>query len=253
MEQFLRTEIILGKENLKKLKGSFVVLIGLGAVGGYALEALARAGVGRLRLVDFDKVRASNLNRNILSLRSTLDIPKVEAAKNRVKDINPACRVEAVEAFAAEESLPGLLDGKPDLVIDCIDAVNPKVQLFEFCVKNGIKMISSMGAALRTDHSAIKIGDISGTKGCPLAFNVRKKLRKKGVSKGVLCVYSDEPYDKNAVKGAEAARDENTFKRGRERRTLGSLPTLPGIFGLIAANEAIKILSRDAKDLRTCL
>lgn len=238
---------MVGDQGLDRLRGAFAVVVGLGAVGGYATEALARGGVGRLRLVDFDRIRPSNVNRQLLALESTLGLPKAQAARTRVLEINPDCRVEALELFAAPETLEAILCGPPDLVIDAIDSLRPKVELLAACIQRGIPVISSMGAALRTDPTRIRCGPLSATRYCPLARRVRKALRAKGLEPGIACIYSDEPTHARFVLPPEESgeSDGDGSEGGTGRRVLGSLPTLTGIFGLFAANEALRLLLGD--------
>jgi len=242
MAQFLRTRLLLGKDKFIRLEKARVTVFGLGAVGSYATEALARAGVGSLRLVDFDKIKITNINRQLYALHSTLGRSKAEVAKARVLDINPACKVETFEMFAAQDTIEGLLDNKPDLVVDAIDAFNPKVQLLSYCYKKGIPVISSMGAALRTDPASIKVADIFESHTCPLAYRLRKGLRRQGVGKGILCVYSSQPPQAPGV-DADSLNEGDDFIRGRKRLIMGSLPTITGLFGLTIAHCAIEYLS----------
>ena len=242
MEQYLCIELLLGKEKLKKLHDSFVTVIGLGAVGSYATEALARAGVGRLRLVDFDIIKPTNINRHIYALHSTVGKHKVALGKERIHGINPACKVEALELFAADDSMDRIFDETPNLVIDAIDSMTPKSQVLAACQRRGIPVISSMGAAMRTDPFAIKTADLFDTKGCPLAQCMRQKLRKEGIGRGIFCVYSDQPKLR-AFAPPEIAEAEMTYDRGRKRNKLGSLPTVTGMFGLIVGHCAIEYLS----------
>jgi tRNA threonylcarbamoyladenosine dehydratase len=245
--RFSRIERMIGADGLKKLHGSFVVVVGLGAVGSYCVEGLARAGVGRLRLVDFDEVRPSNINRQLYALGSTIGKAKTEVAAARVADINPDCKVQTMKCFFDETTVSAVLDGSPDLVIDSIDSVTPKTHLLAEVVTRGIPLLSSMGAALRTDPSLVRTGPLSEVTNCPLARLIRKRLRKRGLSVEFPCVYSIEsihnlPEDALSQTGDAS---EETVSRGRTRRTLGSLPTLTGIFGLTAANLAIQsLLSR---------
>ncbi len=235
--RFSRTELLLGKEGLKKLVGARVVVVGLGAVGSYAVEGLARAGVGALRLVDFDKIRISNINRQLYALDSTVGRPKVEVARQRVLDINPQCKVETLEVFVSSETVGQILEGKPDVVIDAIDSVAPKLLLVSSAYHAGLYIISVMGAATRRDPTLIRVGDLAETKICPLARFMRKRLHRRGVDRGVRCVYSIEPVPPGVRQPAE--EDEDEYDRGRKRAKLGSLSCLTGIFGLVAANEGI--------------
>jgi tRNA A37 threonylcarbamoyladenosine dehydratase len=245
--RFLRTEMLLGKEGLERLRNARVLVVGLGAVGSYAVEGLARAGVGHLRLADFDVVRPSNINRQLYALESTLNRPKAEIARERVLDINPQCDVEALRVFADAETALGLLSPAPDVVIDAIDSVNPKVELIAAAVTAGVCIVSSMGAATRIDHRAVRVADISETSVCPLARMVRKKLKTRGIERGVTCVFSTEPPDRAALGEVDAETppgEREALERGRRRRPLGSLSCLTGMFGLIAAHEAILKIAR---------
>ncbi len=216
-------------------------MVGLGAVGGHVVEGLARAGVSNLCLVDFDTIQPSNINRQILALTDTIGRPKVEVARERVLAINPDCRVEALQLFADSETIDQILTPRPDLLVDAIDSLNPKVQLLTEAYRRDISIISSMGAALRTDPTLIRCADLFDSKKCPLARRLRARLRRNGVDRGIVCVFSTEDvnfaYDEPQ---RETQLGETSYEdRGRKRRILGSLPTLTGIFGLIIANQAI--------------
>lgn len=245
MGRFRRTEQLLGKEGFKRLQQSRVTVVGLGAVGGYAVEGLARAGVGHLRIVDFDTVQTSNINRQIIALESTLGQAKTEVLKARILAINPGCQVEALPLFAGDETLDEILSPKPDLLIDAIDSLNPKTQLLCGGYTRDIATISSMGAALRTDPSFIRSGDIFDSSNCPLAKHIRKRLRRRGVGRGITCVYSTEKvqFDYGEVEVEQPVGETPFSDRGRSRNTLGSLPTITGIFGLTIANLAITQLA----------
>ncbi len=247
MERFSRTRCFLGEEKFTLLQKAMVTIVGLGAVGGYAAEGLARAGIGHLRLVDFDTIQPSNINRQILALESTIGQAKVEAARERISHINPECHVEAMQIFAAEETLDTILFPRPDILIDAIDSLNPKVQLLAGAHQRGITTFSSMGAALRSDPSKIKTGDIMTSNHCPLAKHVRNRLRRLGIEGGIHCIYSTErvnfSYQGPEKTETAASPYEN---RGRKRNVLGSLPTITGIFGLTLANEVILHLTEDS-------
>ena len=244
--RFLRTEALLGKEGMNRLKAAKVMIIGLGAVGGYVLEALARAGVGHLVLVDFDVFDESNINRQILALSSTIGRKKTEVAKERVLEINPDCDVKIIETFVNADTLPELLTEPVDYVVDAIDALNPKCCLMEALYNKQIPFISSMGAALKTDASCIAVRRLDKTENCSLARFVRKRLKRRGVDiKKITCVASNEQTDlpETAIFD-DAENDANPVvsggKNGRQRHTMGSLPTITAIFGLMIANEVIK-------------
>ncbi len=245
MKRFSRTEQLLGKKQFATLQHSMVTIVGLGAVGGYAAEGLARAGVGKLQLVDFDTIQKSNINRQILALESNIGRPKVDVAKERIASINPACAVSAHSIFAAEESLEKILSPKPDILIDAIDSLNPKIQLLVGAHNRAITTYSSMGAALRTDPGKIKIGDIMHSTHCPLAKHVRNRLRRHGINEGIQCVYSTEEVNFKYHGPEESSTPASCYEnRGRKRNVLGSLPTITGIFGLILANQVILELTK---------
>jgi tRNA A37 threonylcarbamoyladenosine dehydratase len=227
------------------LQQSFITIVGIGAVGGHVTEGLARAGIGHLRLVDFDTIQPSNINRQIMALETTLDRPKVEVARERVLAINPRCRVEALHLFAGDETLEQILTPTPDILVDAIDSLNPKVQLLTAAHTRHIPTISSMGAALRTDPTQIKIADIRETKNCPLARRLRQRLRRAEIERGITCVFSTESvtYHYQEPEELPPDQDNSDANRGRQRRALGSLPTLTGIFGLVIANEVILRIS----------
>jgi tRNA threonylcarbamoyladenosine dehydratase len=239
-ERFKRAELFLGEQAFSRLQGSFVVVAGLGAVGSYAVEALARCGVRRLRLVDFDVVRLSNINRQLFALSSTVGEKKCEVARRRVLDINPECAVEAAEVFIAPETVESVIGGRPDFVIDAIDSVNPKVELITSLLGSGLPFVSSLGAALRSDPGMVRIGKFSEVRSCPLARQVRKRLKKRTSMLDFNCGYSLEP-----CRGSERILppEEEPLVEGRARNVLGSLPTLTGIFGLTCANFAIQQIS----------
>jgi tRNA A37 threonylcarbamoyladenosine dehydratase len=245
MQRLSRIARLLGTEKVQKLQRSYVAVIGLGAVGSYATEALARAGIGRLLLVDFDTVHLSNINRQLFALESTLGRYKADVAKARVLDINPHCRVDVQHVFVDQDTRPLLVAEKPDLVIDAIDAVAPKAELLTYCYKNDIPVFASMGAALRTDPLQIKTGDVFDVTCCPLAAQIRRRLRKNDVGRGIQCVYSTEPVAFDYTQ--TIAEAEPQFTRGRKRNVLGSLPTLTGIFGLTLANMGLLYLSNTKK------
>jgi tRNA A37 threonylcarbamoyladenosine dehydratase len=246
MERFTRTRCFLGDKKFNLLTQATVTIVGLGAVGGYAAEGLARAGVGSLRLVDFDTIQLSNINRQILALENSIGLPKVEVAKERIHLINPKCQVQALQLFAADETLDEILNPSPDILIDAIDSLNPKVQLLAGAHKRNITTFSSMGAALRTDPSTIKTGDIMNSTHCPLAKHVRNRLRRQGIEGGIQCIYSTEQIEFSYQGPEETSQPASAYEnRGRKRNVLGSLPTITGIFGLMLANEAILQLTKN--------
>jgi len=235
-QQFARTELMLGAEGLRRVREAFVVVVGLGAVGGYAAEALARCGFGKMRLIDFDTVEPSNINRQLYALNSTVGMAKTEVAARRIADINPACVIKPLNMFVSAENMAEVFKNKPDYIVDAIDNVVSKAALIKAAGEAGIPIISSMGAAQRTDPSLVRVGYIEDVCGCPLARKVRKLLRKAGASTRMPCVYSTEE-----VRGTRGT--PLTEFDPRRRTPIPSLPTLTGIFGLIAAGHVIKEIS----------
>ncbi len=248
--QFHRIGQLLGGGAVERLHRSFVMICGIGAVGGYVLEALARAGVGRFFLVDCDRVTESNINRQLLATHHSVGLRKVEAARRRVLDIWPGARVETADRLINAESIPELLSfggPAPDLLIDAIDSLAPKVDLLAAALDAGIPVLSSMGAALRTDPSRVRFGPLTGVTHCRLSMMLRKRIRRKGVNTDLIpCVYSTEPvrekFGTRAILPPDVSEDDPRL-HGRRRSTLGSLPTITGIFGLTLANEAIMRLT----------
>lgn len=238
MEKFSRTELLLGKDAVERLKKARVAVFGMGGVGGYAVENLVRSGVGYLRLVDFDTVKYSNFNRQLFATEKTVNTLKVDAAQERISQINPECEVDKRAVFVDENTVGELLEGV-DVVVDAIDSVSSKASLLVASVQAKIPVVTSMGAAARTDPLAVRVGDISESSMCPLARVIRKRIHRRGVYNGIRCVYSVEQVDTPSV----SCYDSNeTWERGRERPSLGSISYMTGIFGLITAREAIKLI-----------
>ncbi len=240
MEQFLRTELLLGKDKLSKLFGAKIFVIGLGAVGGFAVEMFARMGVGNLTLVDFDIVQESNINRQLFALHSTIGIKKTELAKKRILDINPNCKVETFDTFANTDTFEIIFSDKPDIVIDAIDSYNPKLRLLEYCYKRNIKIISSMGAALKTDPFSIKYADLFETYNCKLAQRLRGDLRQLGITQGIPCVFSEQTPQ---IKPIPLPKKEGQqYGKNGGPKILGSIPIITSIFGILLANKAIELI-----------
>ena len=212
---------------MRKLKDSTVVLAGAGAVGGYVLEGLVRAGVGHIRVVDGDVFSASNMNRQILATVDTLGRNKADVAVERARSINPDIDIEAINMLVSEETIPMILEDVPDVLADAIDTIGHKVALLRYAAENDIVTFSSMGAALHMDTLALRVDTLKRTKVCPLAASVRSRLRDVDTSR-ITCVYSEE---KPLVK--PEARDEHG------KSILGSLPTVPAVFGMTLANQII--------------
>lgn len=222
---------------MERLTAAHVVIVGLGAVGGYALEGLVRSGIGRLTLVDFDVVAESNINRQLLATSETVGLPKIEVARQRVLSINPACQIEVIQGFMDEQMAEELCAMQPNCLVDAIDALNSKVNLLVSCIQNHVPIVSSMGAALRRDPQRVRIGKLTDIRHCPLGKSVRQRLRRRGADiDWVQCVYSEEPLPRPLPLSEP---EPNMADRGRVRNTLGSMSTITGIFGLTIANQVI--------------
>lgn len=241
--QFVRTESLLGNVGFRKLKDAYIIIAGMGAVGSYAAESLVRAGAHNIGVIDFDVISESNINRQLFALHSTVGKKKVDVAKDRLLDINPECYVNNKDLFIRKDTLEQVFAGNPDIIIDAIDSLNPKVNLMRGAVERGIPIVSSMGAALRTDPTMIDVCDVSKTKNCPLARRVRKRLRRVGVDSGIDCVYSYEELPDNYRDFLMTEDITPCTGQGRRRNALGSLSTITGIFGLTLANLVIKKLT----------
>ncbi len=232
--QFERAEILVGREGLEKLASRHVFLAGLGGVGSWCAEALARAGVGRLTLADMDVVAASNINRQLPALLSTVGRPKAEVMAERIRDINPDCRLTLITDFLTPANIPALLPADVDYVVDCIDSLNCKVALIVEAHVRGLRVASSMGAGNKLDPTRVKVSDISETEVDPLARVARKRLRKRGVNGGVLVVWSDE--------AGRPPRPPEPVSQGRARAVNGTIAYLPPLFGLMLAGVVVKQL-----------
>ena len=248
MDQFDRTVRLMGSKAVETLGRAKVAVFGLGAVGSFATEGLARAGAGSLKLIDFDRVEPSNLNRQLFALHSTVGRKKAEIARDRVRDIHPGCHVEICDTFANADSLGRLLSDDLTVVVDAIDGLNAKVNLLVAARQMGLAVVSSMGAGGRVDPSLIRTGDISDTQVCPLARMVRRRLHRRGVFTGIRCVYSIEPParspDADLLPDEPVQTSGEGAGHGRQRPPIGTVPWIPGIFGLTLASEAVQIITR---------
>ena len=248
MNPFARTEQLLGTKSMEKIKNAKVAVFGLGAVGSFALEALARTGIGSLFLVDFDTIDATNINRQLLALNSTIGRKKADLARERVKDIHPDCNVTVLHSFVNAESLKDLLSKEFDVVVDAIDGLNSKINLIVGARQMNLAVVSSMGAGGRTDISMIKTGDISETCVCPLARVVRQRLHRRGIYEGVRAVYSiEKPLNKQIWKPEDFG--DAQAGHGRSRPPIGTIPWVPGVFGLSIAGEVIRMIIRPCSSL----
>ena len=233
LNEFCRTELLVGEEGIDKLHNSKVIVFGIGGVGSFTVEALTRSGVGNLILVDNDTICISNLNRQIHARQSTVGMIKVEAMKERVISINPNCNVEAKQVFVTADNVAEIIPSDVDYVVDAIDTVTSKLVLAEYCYKNNINIISSMGTGNKIDPTQFKVSDVFKTKVCPLAKVMRYELRKRKVKK-LKVVYSEEmPITPNKGRAVPSAK----------RQTPGSISFVPPVAGMIIAGEVIKSLA----------
>ena len=239
-DQYSRTRLLLGSEGVDRLRSAHVALFGLGGVGGYAAEALARAGVGHIDLIDDDTVSLTNLNRQLLALHSTVGQYKVDAAAARIKDIDPTIEVRTFKTFYLPETADQFDFTQYDYVLDAIDTVTGKLALMQQARDAGVPVISCMGTGNKLDATGFKVADISKTSGCALARVIRKECAKRGI-KGVKVVYSEELPMEVENDAEEMAQSRAA---GSSRRSLpGSTPFVPGVAGLIMAGQVIRDLS----------
>jgi tRNA A37 threonylcarbamoyladenosine dehydratase len=226
---------MLGDEKIENVRNKNILVIGLGGVGGICAEMIARAGVGKMTIVDNDKVDASNINRQIPALHSTVDQQKAQVLGQRLKDINPELELTILEVFIKEQITSDLLDSTPwDYVVDCIDTLSAKVFLIKGCLDRKLPIISSLGAGGKVDPSQISIVDISQTHECNLAKYVRKRLQSLGIRKGLQVVFSPEKVDQSRIIETEKAFPKKSI--------IGTLSYMPAIFGCTVASVVIRDL-----------
>lgn len=230
-----RSELLIGNEGIAKLANANIIVIGLGGVGSYAAEALARAGVGSMTIVDGDTVVQSNINRQLQAMHSTIDKSKSALIAQRIKDINPDINLTEINQFLMPEDMEKLISNKYDYVLDCIDSVAPKIQIITLCKQRKVKFISSMGAGGKMDPSRIKIVDLDKTKDCYFSRDIRKRLRKMKYDYGIKVVYSDEFVDKKSMQMTEMG---TPFKRSY----YGTISYMPAMFGMTMASYVIRKL-----------
>lgn len=229
-----RAELLFKKEGLEKLKNSHVMVVGMGGVGSFAAEFLARAGVGKMTIVDGDVVDITNINRQLPALHSTIGQPKVKIVGDRLMDINPELNLIRIQEFLSPERAYEIVTPEYDYVLDCIDSITPKLNLLISARRQKVKIISNMGAGGKYEAGKVKVADISKTEYCPLAKTVRKRLRKEGVNKGVKVVFSTESPDETSLK----LTDGNNFKKS----FFGTNSWIPAVFGLHSAEAVVKYL-----------
>ena len=236
MEQWQeRTSMLLGEETLARFAASKVMVVGLGGVGAYAAEMLCRAGVGNMVILDSDTVSVTNRNRQLIALESTIGKLKTEVVARRLRDINPAVNLTVIPEYIEESNLEEIFSmaGELDYVVDAIDTLAPKISLIKYCVEHKIPHVSAMGAGAKLDATKIRIADISKSYNCPLAYILRKKLRKEGISKGFKVVFSEELPDRDAIVPMEERN---------KKSQVGTISYLPAVFGCVCAQAAIEYL-----------
>jgi tRNA threonylcarbamoyladenosine dehydratase len=231
-----RAELLFKSEGLEKLKNSNVLIVGMGGVGSFAAEFVARAGVGKITIVDGDVVDITNINRQLPALHSTVGMPKVALMGARLKDINPDLELTVVQEFLSPERAFELVTDEYDYVMDCIDSITPKLNLILAAKRKKVKIISNMGAGGKFEASKVCVKDISKTDYCPLAKQVRKRLKAAGVSSGVKVVYSHERPDYDSVKMTDGSNFKKSF--------YGTNSWMPALFGLHAAEKVVRDLIR---------
>lgn len=230
MSKFLRTELLIGKENLNKLANSHVMVFGVGGVGGYVVEALARSGVSKISIIDNDTVSVTNINRQIIATLDYIGLSKVDVMKKRIISINPDCFVATYNLFIDENNIDSIDFSDVSYIIDAVDTITAKIAIIKKAKELNIPVITSMGAGNRLDPTQIKISDINQTKNCPLAKVMRYELKKREISK-VKCVYSLEIPTKP---------NEKIINEDSGKEVIASISYMPSIFGLMIASEVIK-------------
>ena len=227
-----RTELLVKKEGIDKLKNAHVLVVGLGGVGGYCAEQLCRAGIGNLTIVDGDTISTTNINRQIIATNDTVGQLKAKVVEQRLHSINPECNITTIAEFIRDDRMIEILKDKNyDYVVDAIDTLSPKVFLIYHCVQMGLKLVSSMGSAGKYDPSLVQVSDVSKSHTCPLAYLVRKRLSRLGIKTGFKVVYSSERIPEDAM-----IEDPSTNKR----TTIGCISYMPPIFGCVCASVVIR-------------
>ncbi|AQX11948.1 tRNA threonylcarbamoyladenosine dehydratase [Elizabethkingia meningoseptica] len=235
-----RTELLIKEAGIERLKKSNILIVGMGGVGSFAAEFIARSGVGNLTIVDGDTVDVTNINRQLPALHSTIGLDKVELMARRILDINPELNLTRINEFLNPERMEEIIQaGNFDYVLDCIDSVSPKLALIKAAKRHKVKIISCMGAGGKMDPSKVMVRDISKTRNCYLAKQVRKRLKKEGINKGFRCVFSTELQREDSLKMTDGSNFKKSF--------YGTISYLPAIFGLYAASEVIRYLIEDRK------
>ena len=231
-----RTELLVGEEALVKLASSHVLICGLGGVGSYAAEFIARAGVGKMTIMDGDVFDETNINRQLTALQSTVGVSKAEVLAARIRDINPSIELNVLNEFLLTERIPEILEiDRPHYVMDCIDSMTPKLALIQYCFRNKIRIISSMGAGGKMDATRVQVADISKVHNCVMGAHIRKRLKKENIRTGFKAVFYSEMQDKKSLKMTSGVNFKKSF--------YGTISYMPALFGLHAAAEVIDYLT----------
>ena len=243
-QTFARFSMMVGEDGIEKLRNSRVIVFGVGGVGSYTVEALARSGVGHITMVDFDEISESNINRQLHSLRSTIGKSKIDVMKDRILDINPDCKVELVKRLVYDDIDEVLGNNKYDFVVDAIDVIGSKINLIEYCVKNNINIISSMGFGNKMHPEMIEIAKIKNTSVCPMARTIRSILKKKGITNVPVAFSKEIPVQPNK---SELFKEElpTEFRENNKiprKTTPGSNSFVPGTAGLVLASYVVRKL-----------
>jgi tRNA threonylcarbamoyladenosine dehydratase len=238
---FARNIMFYGNAGFERMQSASVAVVGLGGVGSYAAEALVRAGIGKLRIIDCDAIKATDVNRQLIALSTNLETPKVEAGRTRLLAINPDLQLDVRREFFHFDTADALITPDLDFVVDAIDSLNPKAALIQYCTERNIRIITALGASSRTDPFAIRLAMLNQTEFCPLARALRRHLRRKKILANPPVLYSPEPpvIAREAEDVSQPIESVGPYVRGRKRRALPSISTLPGIIGLMAANYVI--------------
>ena len=231
-----RTQLLIGEPALRQLTTKHVMVVGMGGVGSFAAEFIARSGVGKMTIIDGDVVDPSNRNRQLPALSTNHGEPKVQIMAKRIKEINPEIELNVIQEFVNPEIVAEQLNVKPDYIIDAIDSITPKLTFMKLAYESRIPMVSSMGAGGKVDPTRLHVVDISKTYNCPFAHQIRKRLRKMGIRKGIKAVFSDEIPDPNSI----MLTDGSNFKKS----AYGTISYIPATFGAVVASVAIRDLMK---------
>ncbi len=233
-EWLSRTRLMVGHDGIERLKKAHVLVAGLGGVGSMAAEMLCRAGIGKLTIADNDKVQESNLNRQLIALRSTLGKPKTEVVRQRLLDINPNLELEIISNYLKDDVIIEVLSRSYDYVVDAIDTLSPKLYFVIYALKNNHRLVSSMGAGGKLNPGLVRVADISETFQCKLAFDLRKRLRRKGITTGFKAVFSPEPVPDATIIHTEHEKNKKSM--------VGTISYMPAVFGCFCAAEVVRDL-----------